>query len=687
MNIQQLKGIGEKTAALLSRLSVYTVKDLVGLYPRAYDVYEKPVFVQEAVEEHASEIVSIEAVVARNVEQYSTPRMKVLSTVVRDEQGTSLKCTWFNMPFLRSSLKPGAHYVFHGQLAKKKGSFVLEQPQMYTMAAYAQLQGSMQPIYPLTKGLSNKTVAKAVKQALEKYDTCLEKEYIPVDIRSAYQLAEHNFAVQRIHFPQSQEDYLQSRKRLAFEEFFLFVLAVRNMKEKNTHRLNEYRILNDARTDKFISELEFELTDAQKKTWEEIKENMSGSALMSRLIQGDVGSGKTIIAVLALMNTAFAGYQGAMMVPTEVLAKQQYESICSMFEKHQIPLKVVLLMGSMTAAQKRAVYEQIRTHEADIVVGTHAVIQEKAVYDKLALVITDEQHRFGVNQRRALSMKGDNPHVLVMSATPIPRTLAIIVYGDLDISIIDTLPAERLPIKNCVVGTNYRENAYKFIAGQVKEGRQAYVICPMVEESENVDAENVVEYAEKLKAALPPQIRVEYLHGKMKANQKEEIMARFAARETDVLVSTTVIEVGVNVPNATVMMVENADRFGLAQLHQLRGRVGRGKYQSYCIFVSGSDTAKAKDRLGILNQTNDGFKIAEEDLKQRGPGDFFGVRQSGDLRFKIGDIFSDSKVLKEAADAAGAVLAKDELLSSEENVYLKTKVEEYTKECLENINL
>ena len=659
MNIQQLKGIGEKTAALLSRLSVYTVKDLVGLYPRAYDVYEKPVFVQEAVEEHASEIVSIEAVVARNVEQYSTPRMKVLSTVVRDEQGTSLKCTWFNMPFLRSSLKPGAHYVFRGQLAKKKGSFVLEQPQMYTMAAYAQLQGSMQPIYPLTKGLSNKTVAKAVKQALEKYDTCLEKEYIPVDIRSAYQLAEHNFAVQRIHFPQSQEDYLQSRKRLAFEEFFLFVLAVRNMKEKNTHRLNEYRILNDARTDKFISELEFELTDAQKKTWEEIKENMSGSALMSRLIQGDVGSGKTIIAVLALMNTAFAGYQGAMMVPTEVLAKQQYESICSMFEKHQIPLKVVLLMGSMTAAQKRAVYEQIRTHEADIVVGTHAVIQEKAVYDKLALVITDEQHRFGVNQRRALSMKGDNPHALVMSATPIPRTLAIIVYGDLDISIIDTLPAERLPIKNCVVGTNYRENAYKFIAGQVKEGRQAYVICPMVEESENVDAENVVEYAEKLKAALPPQIRVEYLHGKMKANQKEEIMARFAARETDVL----------------------------AQLHQLRGRVGRGKYQSYCIFVSGSDTAKAKDRLGILNQTNDGFKIAEEDLKQRGPGDFFGVRQSGDLRFKIGDIFSDSKVLKEAADAAGAVLAKDELLSSEENVYLKTKVEEYTKECLENINL
>ena len=687
MNIQQLKGIGEKTAALLSRLSVYTVKDLVGLYPRAYDVYEKPVFVQEAVEEHASEIVSIEAVVARNVEQYSTPRMKVLSTVVRDEQGTSLKCTWFNMPFLRSSLKPGAHYVFRGQLAKKKGSFVLEQPQMYTMAAYAQLQGSMQPIYPLTKGLSNKTVAKAVKQALEKYDTCLEKEYIPVDIRSAYQLAEHNFAVQRIHFPQSQEDYLQSRKRLAFEEFFLFVLAVRNMKEKNTHRLNEYRILNDARTDKFISELEFELTDAQKKTWEEIKENMSGSALMSRLIQGDVGSGKTIIAVLALMNTAFAGYQGAMMVPTEVLAKQQYESICSMFEKHQIPLKVVLLMGSMTAAQKRAVYEQIRTHEADIVVGTHAVIQEKAVYDKLALVITDEQHRFGVNQRRALSMKGDNPHVLVMSATPIPRTLAIIVYGDLDISIIDTLPAERLPIKNCVVGTNYRENAYKFIAGQVKEGRQAYVICPMVEESENVDAENVVEYAEKLKAALPPQIRVEYLHGKMKANQKEEIMARFAARETDVLVSTTVIEVGVNVPNATVMMIENAERFGLAQLHQLRGRVGRGSHQSYCIMVNGSGGKDTMERLDILNRSNDGFYIASEDLKLRGPGDIFGVRQSGDLEFRMGDVFTDANLLKQVSEEVNEILDDDPELEKEEHLELKRQIDLYLGERYEKLNL
>jgi ATP-dependent DNA helicase RecG len=341
----------------------------------------------------------------------------------------------------------------------------------------------------------------------------------------------------------------------------------------------------------------------------------------------------------------------------------------------------------MSAAEKRRAYARIKNHEADIVIGTHAVIQDKAEYDRLGLVITDEQHRFGVNQRKALSEKGDNPHILVMSATPIPRTLAIIVYGDLDISIIDELPAERLPIKNCVVDKGYRENAYRFITGQVNAGRQAYVICPMVEESENVEAENVVEYTEKLKKELPDNIRIDYLHGKMKAAQKEEIMEKFAKRELDVLVSTTVIEVGVNVPNATVMMVENADRFGLAQLHQLRGRVGRGKYQSYCIFVSGSDTKKAKERLEILNKTNDGFKIAEEDLAQRGPGDFFGIRQSGDLRFKIGDIFADSKALKEASDAATALLKEDPLLEKEEHGFLRKKVQEYTVQCLENINL
>ena len=558
---------------------------------------------------------------------------------------------------------------------------------MYTRSQYSEIEGTMQPIYPLTKGLSNKTVANAVHQALEKFDAGLEKEYIPGYVRQKNELAEHNYAVVNIHFPKSMEDYIQARKRLAFEEFFLFVLAVRSLRNSNERIPNGYIIQNDSRTDDFIEKLPFSLTNGQKSAWTEVKKNMSGKGLMSRLIQGDVGSGKTIIAVLALMNTAYAGYQAAMMVPTEVLAKQQYDSITKMFNNMGVELNVSLLVGSMTAAAKRKVYEDIENGSTDIVIGTHAVIQEKVIFKNLALVITDEQHRFGVNQRRDLSDKGNNPHILVMSATPIPRTLAIIVYGDLDISVIDELPAERLPIKNCVVDESYRPNAYKFIENQVHAGRQAYVICPMVEDSENIEAENVIDYAKKLSGELPDDIKVEYLHGKMKASQKNEIMEKFSKNEINVLVSTTVIEVGVNVPNATVMMVENAERFGLAQLHQLRGRVGRGGFQSYCIFVSGNKSKKTKDRLEILNKTNDGFKIAEEDLKLRGPGDFFGVRQSGDFDFGIADIYTDAKVLKSASEAAGEVLDKDPELELEENRYLAEKVSEYTVKCLEKLNI
>lgn len=591
------------------------------------------------------------------------------------------------MPFLKSSLKLGMRYIFRGRFVIKNGIKILEQPQMYTRSQYSEIEGTMQPIYPLTKGLSNKTVANAVHQALEKFDAGLEKEYIPGYVRQKNELAEHNYAVVNIHFPKSMEDYIQARKRLAFEEFFLFVLAVRSLRNSNERIPNGYIIQNDSRTDDFIEKLPFSLTNGQKSAWTEVKKNMSGKGLMSRLIQGDVGSGKTIIAVLALMNTAYAGYQAAMMVPTEVLAKQQYDSITKMFNNMGVELNVSLLVGSMTAAAKRKVYEDIENGRTDIVIGTHAVIQEKVIFKNLALVITDEQHRFGVNQRRDLSDKGNNPHILVMSATPIPRTLAIIVYGDLDISVIDELPAERLPIKNCVVDESYRPNAYKFIENQVHAGRQAYVICPMVEDSENIEAENVIDYAKKLSGELPDDIKVEYLHGKMKASQKNEIMEKFSKNEINVLVSTTVIEVGVNVPNATVMMVENAERFGLAQLHQLRGRVGRGGFQSYCIFVSGNKSKKTKDRLEILNKTNDGFKIAEEDLKLRGPGDFFGVRQSGDFDFGIADIYTDAKVLKSASEAAGEVLDKDPELELEENRYLAEKVSEYTVKCLEKLNI
>lgn len=687
MKITELKGIGEKYAQLLGRLSVYTVEDLVGLYPRDYELYQEPAFISTLSPDYENANVVIDGVVSKKIDVYHTGKLAVISTFINDENGDRIKCTWFNMPFLKSSLKLGMRYIFRGRFVIKNGIKILEQPQMYTRSQYSEIEGTMQPIYPLTKGLSNKTVANAVHQALEKFDAGLEKEYIPGYVRQKNELAEHNYAVVNIHFPKSMEDYIQARKRLAFEEFFLFVLAVRSLRNSNERIPNGYIIQNDSRTDDFIEKLPFSLTNGQKSAWTEVKKNMSGKGLMSRLIQGDVGSGKTIIAVLALMNTAYAGYQAAMMVPTEVLAKQQYDSITKMFNNMGVELNVSLLVGSMTAAAKRKVYEDIENGSTDIVIGTHAVIQEKVIFKNLALVITDEQHRFGVNQRRDLSDKGNNPHILVMSATPIPRTLAIIVYGDLDISVIDELPAERLPIKNCVVDESYRPNAYKFIENQVHAGRQAYVICPMVEDSENIEAENVIDYAKKLSGELPDDIKVEYLHGKMKASQKNEIMEKFSKNEINVLVSTTVIEVGVNVPNATVMMVENAERFGLAQLHQLRGRVGRGGFQSYCIFVSGNKSKKTKDRLEILNKTNDGFKIAEEDLKLRGPGDFFGVRQSGDFDFGIADIYTDAKVLKSASEAAGEVLDKDPELELEENRYLAEKVSEYTVKCLEKLNI
>ncbi len=687
MRITELKGIGEKSAQCFSRLNVYTVEDLVGLYPRDYDVYEEPALINELNQDYEKTTVAVDGVVAKNIEVYNTGRIVILSTVIRDIKGNGLKCVWYNMPYLKSSLRQGTRFVFRGKLSVKRGALCLEQPDMYTVSDYNNIKGVMQPVYPLTKGLSNKLVTKAVKQALEKYNTGLEKEFIPEDIRAEYNLAEHNFSVVNIHFPGTMDDYVQARKRLTFEEFFLFILAIRSLKNRTERLPNSFHISNDPRTDQFLEALPYSLTNAQKKAWEEIKENMQSDRLMSRLVQGDVGSGKTIIAVLALMNTAFSGYQGALMAPTEVLAKQHYETIIGSFEEYGINLTAVLLTGSQSAKERKSVYEKIESGEADIIIGTHALIQEKAIYNNLALVITDEQHRFGVNQRKALSEKGNNPHILVMSATPIPRTLAIIVYGDLDISVIDEMPVGRLPIKNCVVDQSYRPKAYSFIANQIRQGRQAYVICPMVEESEGADLENVIDYSKMLKSNLPDDIKVEYLHGKMKAAEKNSIMEKFLSGDIQVLVSTTVIEVGVNVPNASVMMIENADRFGLAQLHQLRGRVGRGKHQSYCIFVSGNKQKKTRDRLEILLKTNDGFKIAEEDLKLRGPGDFLGVRQSGDLDFGLADIFTDSKMLKAASDCAGKVLDEDPLLESEKNRELFEKVSEYTLKCLSKLNL
>lgn len=688
MKLTDFKGIGDKTARLLNKLSVYTAEDLVRLYPRSYDICGKPVLVSEIPEHTGDSLIAVDAVVARTPALKRVRNLQILTVTLRDEKGGLLKATWFNMPYLLGSLKPGYRYIFRGRPVFRNGDWVMEQPVLYTMEGYSSQIGIMQPIYPLTRGLSNKIVSKAMQQALDIKE--LVPELLPAELRRSNELAEINFAMRAIHFPKDMNDYEAARKRLVFDEFFFFMLNVRRMKENNSRQPNLSRITDDARTDEFIKKLPYELTNAQKRTWQEVSSDMKGERLMNRLVQGDVGSGKTIIAVLALMNTVYAGYQGAMMVPTEVLARQQYDDTCAMFEKYGININVSLLIGSMTASAKKKERQRIASGEAGIVIGTHALIQAGVEYANLGLVVTDEQHRFGVHQRESLTQKGSSVHTLVMSATPIPRTLAIIIYGDLDISVMNELPSSRLPIKNAVVGTDYRPNAYRFIENQVQAGHQAYVICPMVEAREDGDVmedgrgdtfantnmhatlENVVDYTTMLKKNLPSSINVEYLHGKMKPAVKDEIMERFHSGQTQVLVSTTVIEVGVNVPNATVMLIENADRFGLAQLHQLRGRVGRGAYQSYCIFVGTSNAKKENmDRLGILRESNDGFRIAEEDLKLRGPGDFFGIRQSGDMQFTIGDIYKDANLLKAASDAAAAIIENDPDLENDANAGLR----------------
>jgi ATP-dependent DNA helicase RecG len=429
--------------------------------------------------------------------------------------------------------------------------------------------------------------------------------------------------------------------------------------------------------EQFLAQLPYELTGAQKKVWQEIQTDLQGSLMMSRLIQGDVGSGKTILAFLALMYVAFHGYQGALMAPTEVLARQHYENLCRLFEEHNIPLTVELLTGSMTAKEKRVAYERIAQGEASIIIGTHALIQEKVSYQDLALVVTDEQHRFGVKQRETFVSKGHRPHILVMSATPIPRTLAIILYGDLSISVIDERPRNRLPIKNCVVDTGYRPTAYRFMREQITQGRQCYVICSMVEQSENLEAENVIDYASSLQEAFGASYAIAYLHGKMKQEEKDAIMQSFARGEIHVLVSTTVIEVGIDVANATVILIENAERFGLAQLHQLRGRVGRGAHQSYCIFMTPSKAKKTKERLSILQSSNDGFFIASEDLRLRGPGDLFGIRQSGILNFRLGDVYQDAGILKRASDAVEELVAADPDLTDQKHRVLRNQIYQY----------
>ena len=677
--LTELKGIGEKTEKLFAKVGVTNVGELLSYYPRTYETYgeiQKPDAVTDGM---------TAALYGQFQGPLAVKRVKNMQIVsgVFESDAQKIRITWYNMPYLRSTVRAGVPYVLWGKAAKKNRQLVLEQPAVFSFEEYHRMRQHLKPVYPLTEGLSAKTIEKAVRQALESLP--FFKETLPPAIRSKYHLAEYHFALEQIHFPENREQMLLARRRLVFDEFYLFILALRQLKQVNERNPQRFQIQKIPLTDQIIANLSFSLTGAQKKVWQEIERDMTGDYLMSRLIQGDVGSGKTILAVILLLMCAKAGYQGVLMAPTEVLAAQHYESFTELLESYDI--KIALLTGSTKAKEKRETYQKIKDGEVDIVIGTHAVIQDKVEYNKLALVITDEQHRFGVRQRESLSLKGEKPHVLVMSATPIPRTLAIILYGDLDVSIIDELPAERLPIKNCVVNTSYRPTAYRFIEKQVSQGRQVYIICPMVEESETMEGENVIQYAQMLRSQFAPSVRISYLHGKMKAADKQKVMDDFSEGLIDVLVSTTVVEVGVNVPNATVMMIENAEHFGLAQLHQLRGRVGRGDAQSYCIMVNCSNSKESQKRLDILNQSNDGFKIASEDLKLRGPGDFFGIRQSGEMQFALADIYQDAYIMQRASEEVADILGKDPELSSEDHKNLKDYLELFLADQRNKLNL
>lgn len=680
-SLRTLKGVGEKTEKLFQKIGISDTESLLRYYPRNYDEYETPADIADLKE---GTVKAVSAAVCSGVYVNPVRGKQVVSITACDSTGR-ISITWFNASYLKNTLKKGSVFVFRGRVMRRQGKLQMEHPEIFTPAAYEEILHSLQPVYGLTAGLSNKTIVKVLHQLLKQQS--LKSEYLPEEIREKYQLSDINYALRTIHFPKNMDELLVSRKRLVFDEFLFFILSVQLLKEKTEEAVNLFPMKKTWTTEQVIENLPYRLTSAQLNTWHEIERDLSGQSLMSRLVQGDVGSGKTILAFLAMILTFENGYQSALMVPTEVLARQHFEAFQTLVREQGLDIPAVLLTGSNTAKEKRLIYEKIREGKTSVIIGTHALIQEAVQYRDLALVITDEQHRFGVKQREALATRGNPPNILVMSATPIPRTLAIILYGDLDISVIDELPARRLPIKNCVVDTSYRPKAYRFIERQIREGRQAYVICPMVEESEGMEAENVLDYTKKLKDALPEDISVEFLHGKMKPKEKNRIMEEFAAGSIQVLVSTTVVEVGVNVPNATVMMIENAERFGLAQLHQLRGRVGRGEYQSYCIFIQGSQESTTSKRLEILGKSNDGFYIAAEDLKLRGPGDLFGIRQSGLMEFRIGDIYNDANILKNASEAAAQILALDPDLSLEQNRFLKEQLDFCREDGPENFGL
>ena len=645
-SVTEIKGIGAKKAQTLNNLGIFTVNDLIEHFPRDYEDRSQVKDIADLTENEENTFFALVSAVPENVH---IRKMTVTKVKLSDSTG-SVNAVWYNQPFIKNALKKDEEYIFTGVYKKSGYRREVSSPEFEKAGTDKEILGGgrIVPVYPLTSGISQKVLRSLIKTTLDAVKTQLP-EFLPLDMRKKYMLCERNFAISNIHFPENDESFFIARKRLVFEE--LFVLQTALFILKGTAKRNGGIVFKT----KGISEesekaFGFSFTKAQKKVIAEICADVSKGIPMNRLIQGDVGSGKTAVAMTAALMAVKNGYQAALMAPTEVLASQHYESFKEFFDKFGI--KVCLLKGSLKKKEKEAVKELISTGEADVIVGTHAIIQEDVEFKKLGLVITDEQHRFGVKQRNVLSEKGINAHVMVMTATPIPRTLALILYGDLDVSVIDELPPGRQHIDTFAVNSSYQQRAYVFIRKEVENGRQAYMVCPMIEENDAIEAKSVMQMIDEVSQTDFKGLSVAVLHGKMKADEKERIMKDFAENKIQILISTTVIEVGINVPNATIMLIENAERFGLSKLHQLRGRVGRGKYQSYCILVTDSKSEVTKERMKVMKKTNDGFEISETDLKLRGPGEFFGTRQHGVPQLKIANLYKDADILSQAQAAA-----------------------------------
>lgn len=664
-SIKYVKGVGEARAKLLEKLGIRTVEDMLYFFPRYVEDRSSYKSIHQWTD---GETVYFQGTVYREMMENRIKRNMVVYTLIVENNGDFANMVWFNNKYLKNVFEVGKTYQFYGKVSIKYGKKQLTNPTYEPLDSNLHT-GRVVPTYALTDKLYQKNIRAIAKNCLDMAGGKI-KEYIPGWVREEYGLCEINYAISSIHFPQNMDDYNIARYRLVFEELLMLQLGLFSMKQvKHTEHAPVIPARDAMRA--FTEKLPFSLTGAQINVLKEIAADMEKDTPMSRLVQGDVGSGKTVVAFAAIWAAVQQGMQGALMAPTEVLASQHYETALHYFAEEE----VALLTGSVTGKKKQETIARIGSGSAKCVIGTHALIEDAVEFANLGLVVTDEQHRFGVNQRAKLSQKGGSPHMLVMSATPIPRTLALILYGDLDISIVNEMPPGRTPVKTYVIEEELRSRAYGFVGKHIAAGRQAYVVCPLVEESEKIDTKAATELAEQL-AAIFSQYRVELLHGKMRPKQKNEIMQRFAAGETQILISTTVIEVGVNVPNATVMVVENAERFGLSQLHQIRGRVGRGSEQSFCILFNQGKNQEARQRLGIMAKTTDGFEIARQDLELRGPGDFLGTRQHGMPTLKIADLLTDVAVLKEVQEAARKLLQQDPQLQKEEHRLLREKIRE-----------